>query len=111
MSNYEDPKSIYNAYMSGKIEDANEAARMISECIGGVTKVKFKPGKSFTIRNSIQGYSLPSEVKKKEMDKVLALLAALYTISKGHVEYHLGKRCSSKHHKDGLIALLEAYAG
>ena len=45
---YENPKEIYSAYMSGDLTSAS-AAELISENINGITTFTYKPGKEIFI--------------------------------------------------------------
>ncbi|MBW2982195.1 hypothetical protein KY343_04920 [Candidatus Woesearchaeota archaeon] len=101
---------IYRTYMSQRQMTPVDAAKEIDTAIGGITAVRFNSGRRFTISNHCFSISIPYKGSRKEA-RVYALAYAGYlqaqqngSIQPGEV--HAGKGISTKHHNQGLDALL-----
>lgn len=106
--------------LSGRINTL-EATHSLDAEIGGITSAKWNPGTGqYKIYNHTRIISLPvrgATRKEAEALQELATLAYWKAQRNGNYqagEIHLGKNCSSKHHKNGFQAytqrLLAQYA-
>jgi len=93
--------SVYQSFRDGDI-DAAEAAERMLELSGGITRLDYTPGLKFTIRTPLGAISLPHDGGKED----LSLVAKLNAYTNGKSRIQLGKGASSKHHTDGLEAVL-----
>ena len=106
--------------LSGRI-NALEAALSLDAEIGGITSAKWNPGVGqYKIYNPTKDITLPVRgANRKEVEALQELATLAYWKAQRNGNYeageiHLGKKCSSKHHKPGFRAytqrLLAQYA-
>jgi len=106
--------------LSGKI-NALEAVQMLDAEIGGITSARWNPGAGqYKIYNHTRSVALPMRGAKRKQAEALQELATLayrQAQRNGNFqagEIHIGRDCSSKHHKEGFNAytqrLLTQYA-
>jgi hypothetical protein len=99
--------------LSGRI-NALEAVQMLDAEIGGITSAKWNPGAGqYKIYNHTRSVALPirgARRKQAEALQELATLAYWKAQRNGNFqagEIHLGRDCSSKHHKEGFNAYMQ----
>lgn len=103
---------IYRKCLDRKM-DQEQAVDAIDKVIGGITAVYFKQGKKFTIQNHAAIYSLKyngglPKREEKEAER-LAYMAYRRAQANGNPmsgEVHIGAYASTKHHTQGLAALI-----
>lgn len=98
-----------------------EATLMLDAEIGGITSAKWNDGAGqYKVYNHIRSITLPVRgARRKELEALQELATLAYWKAQRNGNYqageiHLGKNCSSKHHKNGFQAytqkLLAQYA-
>ena len=100
-----DAQQIYHAFVNGRLI-IHQAAEALYNTLGGITKIEYIPRQKFTAKNHLYKVSIPEA--KEQIKPTLRLVKSLKdTHPEIFVEAHLGKRASSKHHKEGLEFILE----
>jgi len=109
-----DVKSIQRKCLERRLEVV-EAVDQIDEAIGGIKSVIFKQGMKFKITNYDVMFSLDFQTRRrKELELLHGLVVVAYfraqengSITPGEV--HISKEASTKHHVDGIYAILKKY--
>ena len=96
-------KQTMDSFLDVKIKEAPQAAAQtaaaIDQAIGGVTGFIYKAGRSFTIQNHIQRYSMPVPMDghgQRLIAEFLVPTLQQYCQSRGQA--HISKYQSTKHH-------------
>ena|SRR3989338_2562374 len=92
-----------------------DAVDMIDRAVYGVTRVVAKAGLKYRIINHNAMYDLNSKgLKRNQEEKLNALAVGLYVRAQKGGNYnagelHLGRDCSTKHHRSGIDAIIVKY--
>jgi hypothetical protein len=99
--------------LSGRI-NALEATHLLDAEIGGITSAKWNPGTGqYKVYNRTKDITLPVRgARRKEVEALQELATLAYWKAQRNGNYesgeiHLGKKCSSKHHKPGFQAYMQ----
>jgi hypothetical protein len=102
---------IYKQYVASRRQNPVQTAEEINRAIGGITAVHFNARNRFSIANHNFCVSLPYRGQGKRDKPIFALAYAGYLRaqqngSRRPGEVHAGRSMSTKHHAQGLTALL-----
>tara|TARA_Y100000031_G_C8093163_1_gene325142 strand:- start:358 stop:726 length:369 start_codon:yes stop_codon:yes gene_type:complete len=97
-------------YVDGSLNGI-QTARRINGIMGGINGIVYKSGRSLTVDDKMNKYSLPiGRIKQKMLEK--DLIPCMHIVRKENglgngTEAHMGRGCSTKHYMAGFNALVE----
>jgi len=116
-------KDVFRQYVKGKVHNPYEAAQMVHEAIGGLTRVEFDRNKKFKVYNHDVDVSLPRKAKAGKLEQFVLSLLHIAENQEGFDQNNISKVCferkdgrviSTKHHQQDLRAyqqrVIEQYA-
>ena len=108
-------RQIERDCLDGRLE-VRAAVEAIDRAIGGITRVDFQEGFKFRVTNHTASFKLEVQgIRRREEDRlygiaVLAYYRAQQNGSKFPGEVHISEQASTKHHREGIYALVQKYA-
>ena len=96
--------------------EVRAAVEAIDRAIGGITRVDFQEGFKFRVTNHTASFKLEMHgIRRREEDRLYGMAVVAYCRAQQNGstfpgEVHISEQASTKHHREGIYALMHKYA-